>query len=89
MNSKDLCHCSLRTLFICWRYSIPCPIVQQGFWKIYYPSEVRRGEIFQNLYNLAGQLDTELPLPTNNQVRKSYGTLSVFFKKITQTSSYF
>jgi len=27
----------------------------QGFWKKYYPTEGRRGDFFQNLYNLAGQ----------------------------------
>jgi hypothetical protein len=30
-------------------------IVLQGFWKKYCPNAVRRGDFFQNLYNLAGQ----------------------------------
>ena len=36
--------------------------VLQGFWKKYYPNAVRRGDFFQNLYNLAGLTDTGLPL---------------------------
>ena len=38
-------------------------LVLQGFWEKYYPTEGRRGDFFQNLYNLAGQWDMELPLP--------------------------
>jgi hypothetical protein len=37
----------------------------QGFWEKYYPNAVRRGDFFQNPKgaDLAGQKDTELPLP--------------------------
>jgi hypothetical protein len=37
----------------------------QGFWEKYYPNGVRRGDFFQNLFNLAGGKEHSLSLPTN------------------------
>ena len=52
-------------------YSIPCPVMQ-GFWKKYNPTEGRRGDFFQNLYNLAGQKDTELLLHNEGKGGNSF-----------------
>jgi hypothetical protein len=42
----------------------------QGFWKKYDLTEGKRGYFFQNLYNLAGQRDTELPL--HNETKREF-----------------